>query len=139
MKSLILVLGVVLGMTASTSRAQNSERSGTLRLPERLSDQNSEDEQWAVQTEDNVNAKRTDGGVKITGLPMGSPDAFKGIEWSVAGSEVSGIAKGPKGQTLARFKGQLSDGQLRGTFTTFTGQTGDWEWEGPLPAELTAE
>jgi hypothetical protein len=62
--------------------------------------------------------------------------AFERVDWTISGSNVSGVAKGPDDRPLAWFAGKLVDGKLHGTFTTAYGQIGGWEWEGPLPDDL---
>ena len=68
---------------------------------------------------------------------MGRPGKLGNFNWIVSGSSLSGTVNASAGNVLAWFKGEVSEGRLRGTFTAVTGQGGTWEWEGPVPESIS--
>jgi hypothetical protein len=73
------------------------------------------------------------GVLRVSGVPV-LADQLRKAEWEVTGSEVSGSVSNPNGgPALASFTGTVTEKGIEGTFTTLSGQSGSWVWEGPMP------
>ena len=89
---------------------------------------------WQVQLkqmQDNSLAGR----ITIVGSPLIQQAR---IEGQISGSDVDGVLVDDSNAQIGTFTGTLSNGSVSGTYTTAAGDTGNWSWDGPLPAAQAA-
>jgi hypothetical protein len=64
---------------------------------------------------------------------------FGKVSGRVDGKRVTGVISDARGKFVAQFEGEVSGDMMSGTYTDRTGGTGDWSWDGTVPAALTEE
>lgn len=89
-----------------------------------------------VHVEDHDSGATVSGVVRIT-IPGMEPYVMAGnlgdIEWVRDGGQVSGTIRNHDGNVITTINGQITEGEMGGTFFDASGRQGTWEWEGPIP------
>ncbi len=86
-------------------------------------------QRWAlnvVRNDDNTISGR----VSVASSPLLNNGNVQG---KIDGPTVSGTIMDDNGNQLATFTGAVTGSGMRGKYTDQTGETGDWEWDAPLP------
>jgi hypothetical protein len=86
-------------------------------------------QQWSLDVQ------RSDDGT-ISGLitVADSPLFAAGrVHGTIDGRVISGTVTDEQGDQVLQFNGTLSDDRFRGKYVARTGESGEWEWEGPPP------
>lgn len=131
-----ILLALIVALSAVAGEEPVQVEGGTLSLnPAAVA--SGEGERWEVQLHDAENGMTVDGTVRVTGVPIGRPDKLEKLHLTLSGSTVSGTVNANGGNVLAWFNGEVSGDRIHGTFTAVTGQTGAWEWEGPIPETVS--
>ena len=86
-------------------------------------------QRWSLRVE-----RDDEGGLHGTVVVNDSPLLSSGVvRGALRGQHLSGTIADTSGNRIAEFRGIISAGGVRGTYTDRTGETGDWIWDGPLP------
>lgn len=89
-----------------------------------------------VDVEDSQTGESLSGVVRIT-IPGMQPYVMAGnvgdIVWARDGDAVSGTIVNADGGVVSVISGQISGGQMGGSFSDASGHQGTWEWDGPIP------
>ncbi len=133
--TLCLVAVAAAGTVWATSL---SARSGTATLTglTKLASDGGQGERWQVSVRDVSSGEVVAGPVRVIGVPIGRPEKLGKAEWSLSGTQLTGTVSVTNGPVMAWFSGTVTQQGVSGQFSTVTGQSGSWIWEGAIPTSV---
>jgi hypothetical protein len=90
-----------------------------------------DDRGWHIQLK-RLDDDSLTGRITVVGSPLIQQAK---IEGQISGSDVYGVIVGDDDIQVATFTGSLFKGGMSGMYTTTDGDTGNWSWDGPPPAD----